>query len=81
MDVRRFCNGKSQVNTLYPLLFNALVPFILLHEKRPQFDWLRVVVFQLNVGCVFLGKSKSGFPNPKTDFSFFGQIQNQIINP
>ena len=23
-------------------------------------------------GCVFLGKSKSGFPNPKMDFAFFG---------
>ena len=23
-------------------------------------------------GCVFLGKSKSGFPNPKTDFAFLG---------
>ena len=25
----------------------------------------------LILGCVFLGKSKSGFPNPKTDFAFF----------
>ena len=24
------------------------------------------------LGCVFSGKSKYGFPNPKTDFEFFG---------
>ena len=29
-------------------------------------------------GCVFLGKSTSGFPNPKTDFAvFFWQIQKK----
>jgi len=26
-----------------------ITPFILLHEKFLQFDWLRVVVFQLNL--------------------------------
>ena len=28
-------------------------------------------VDDLKEGALFLGKSKSGFPNPKTDFAFF----------
>ena len=34
-------------------------------------------------GVAFLsGKSKSGFPNPKTDFAFWGgQIQKRLMNP
>ena len=35
----------------------------------------------LLLGCVFLGKSKCEFPNPKTYFAFFGQIQKRIMNP
>ena len=27
----------------------TITPFILLHEKFLQFDWLRAVVFQLNL--------------------------------
>ena len=30
-----------------PLLNFIITPFILLHEKFLQFDWLRTVVFQL----------------------------------
>ena len=33
-----------------------------------------------NEGAFFLGKSKSGVPNPKTDFSFLGQIQKRNMN-
>ena len=29
--------------------FNAFLSFILLHNKFMQFDWLRAVVFQLNL--------------------------------
>ena len=35
----------------------------------------------MSKGAFFGGKSKSGFPNPKTDFGFFGQIQRWIMNP
>ena len=30
----------------------AIIAFILLHEKFLQFDWLRAVVFQLNLECL-----------------------------
>ena len=45
----------------------------LMHEKG-----LKRRLF--SYGCVFLGKCKSGFPNPKTDFGFFRQIQKRIMN-
>ena len=35
-------NARSFVKKIYSL-------FILLHEKFQQFDWLRAVVFQLNL--------------------------------
>ena len=28
-----------------------------------------------------ISESKSGFPNPKRDFEFFGHIQKRIMNP
>ena len=31
------------------VIFSWVSMFILLHEKFPQFDWLRAVVFQLNL--------------------------------
>ena len=39
-----------------------------------------VLLKRSEFGCVFLGggrggKSKSGFPNPKTEFAFFGANQ------
>ena len=39
--------GSAQENCR--ILENALRVFILLHEKFLQFDWLRAVVFQLNL--------------------------------
>ena len=45
----------------------------LMHEKG-----LKRRLF--SYGCVFLGKCKSGFPNPKTDFGFFRQNQKRIMN-
>ena len=39
---------KAHVNTNECILY-YFFPFILLHEKFLQFDWLRAVVFQLNL--------------------------------
>ena len=33
----------------------------------PEEHWFRSMLFRMR----FFGKSKSGFPNPKTDFAFF----------
>ena len=32
------------------------------------------------MGAFFGGKSKSGFPNPKTNFAFFEQIKKRTMN-
>ena len=40
----RSCN-----NTIHIVKSNCIFTFILLHEKFLQFDWLRAVVFQLNL--------------------------------
>ena len=37
------------------------------YQDRP----VTMVTMGVNFGRVFLGKSKSGFPNPKTGFAFF----------
>ena len=41
-DLARFCS-----NVAYTVMI--IYAFILLHEKFLQFDWLRAVVFQLNL--------------------------------
>ena len=38
---------KKNISLLWEL--NCIFMFILLHEKFLQFDWLRAVVFQLNL--------------------------------
>ena len=39
-----------QINKNYKIvLLNGITRLILLHEKFLQFDWLRAVVFQLNL--------------------------------
>ena len=43
-----FFMDKCSLNFI-PLLPVVITPFILLHEKFLQFDWLRAVVFQLNL--------------------------------
>ena len=49
-----YCSGyeSRRVQTIFRInleIFILLKIFILLHEKFLQFDWLRVVVFQLNL--------------------------------
>ena len=51
------------------------------HQRNPQFPRIMLLLSStttwtlkwkyLHLRSVFLGKSKSGFPNPKTDFAFF----------
>ena len=44
-------NPKKKVNTttVDSRLADTITPIILLHQKFLQFDWLRAVVFQLNL--------------------------------
>ena len=39
--------------------------------ERIVYDQFYSVLTNEDKGCVLGGKSKSGFPNPKTDFAFF----------
>ena len=44
-------SGSEKLKVFYMkgFLFYAIINFILLHEKLLQFDWLRAVVFQLDL--------------------------------
>ena len=48
-----FCNVHLRMPGTFRMLFthcsDKVSRFILLHEKLLQFDWLRAVVFQLNL--------------------------------
>ena len=45
--------------------------------ERIVYDQFYSVLINEDKGCFFGGKSKSGFPNPKTDFEFFlGKFKN-----
>ena len=41
--------GKREFSVSLSCFFHCIFTFILLHEKFLQFDWLRAVVFQLNL--------------------------------
>ena len=43
------CRLEKYLKRSYCCLAHNLLYFIVLHEKVPQFDWPRAVVFQLNL--------------------------------
>ena len=46
---KKSCSLDPVPTSLVVECMDELLPFILLHKKLLQFDWLRTVVFQLNL--------------------------------